>query len=108
MRRRIANKILNRMVWYCNSFGLWSQVPLNYGLYHRANVALKQKPYYDKEWWLYIMDNFGHTLRTQSWKKIGGEAARHTKNGMQSIFFRQRLTFPIRSRGAKYGSENSK
>lgn len=58
------------MVWYCNRNGLWSQVPLNYGLYHRANVALKQKPYYDKGWWLYIMDNFGHTLRTQSWKKI--------------------------------------
>lgn len=58
------------MVWYCNRNGLWSQVPLNYGLYHRANVALKQKPYYDKEWWLYIMENFGHTLRTQSWKKI--------------------------------------
>lgn len=70
MRRRIAKKILNRMVWYCNRSGLWSQVPLNYGLYHRANVALKQKPYYDKEWWLYIMDNFGHTLRTQSWKTI--------------------------------------
>ena len=51
------------MVWYCNRSGLWSQVPLNYGLYHRANVALKQKPYYDKQWWLYIMDNFGHTLR---------------------------------------------
>lgn len=58
------------MVWYCNRNGLWSQVPLNYGLYHRANVALKQKPYYDKGWWLYIMENFGHTLRTQSWKKI--------------------------------------
>ena len=58
------------MVWYCNRNGLWSQVPLNYGLYHRANVALKQKPYYDKGWWLYIMENFGHTLRIQSWKKI--------------------------------------
>ena len=78
MKRRIAKKILNHMVWYCNRSGLWSQVPLNYGLYHRANVAFKQKPYYDKEWWNYIMDNFRHTLRTQSWKKIHRYSKRKT------------------------------
>lgn len=61
MKRRIARKIIsdnyhNNQDYFNGS--LISIAPVNFGIYHRACVALKKKPYYDKDWVEHINKTF--------------------------------------------------